>query len=233
MHTCTYAHMHICTHAHMHTCPPRAGAIASMTLPMARDLAKRGVRVNTIAPGLFHTPMTNPMKVRVDACVHVHVCMYVCILCMCVYVCVYVCMCVYVCSIMYVCMYVKVWREGGAKAGGIGGRILSSMPALIPRAPHRCAICLCQHALHMRYIHAMPMRYTRTCALCPTAPPQSICLLHVTTAATTVTTCYLHSCTRALVCCVLECVCPPMLRAPNVLHTVQCLDCLCSFEYDI
>jgi NAD(P)-dependent dehydrogenase (short-subunit alcohol dehydrogenase family) len=27
------------------------GAIASMTLPMARDLAKRGIRVNTIAPG--------------------------------------------------------------------------------------------------------------------------------------------------------------------------------------
>ena len=37
------------------------GGIAAMTLPMARDLAKRGIRVNTIAPGLFHTPMTAPM----------------------------------------------------------------------------------------------------------------------------------------------------------------------------
>jgi 3-hydroxyacyl-CoA dehydrogenase/3-hydroxy-2-methylbutyryl-CoA dehydrogenase len=28
-----------------------------MTLPIARDLAVMGVRVNTIAPGLFDTPM--------------------------------------------------------------------------------------------------------------------------------------------------------------------------------
>ncbi len=33
------------------------GAVASMTLPMARDLAKHGIRVNAIAPGLFKTPM--------------------------------------------------------------------------------------------------------------------------------------------------------------------------------
>jgi 3-hydroxyacyl-CoA dehydrogenase / 3-hydroxy-2-methylbutyryl-CoA dehydrogenase len=33
------------------------GAIAGMTLPAARDLAGRGVRVNTIAPGLFDTPL--------------------------------------------------------------------------------------------------------------------------------------------------------------------------------
>jgi len=33
------------------------GGIVGMTLPMARDLASRGVRVMTIAPGLFLTPM--------------------------------------------------------------------------------------------------------------------------------------------------------------------------------
>jgi len=33
------------------------GAIVSLTLPMARDLAKSGVRVMAIAPGIFKTPM--------------------------------------------------------------------------------------------------------------------------------------------------------------------------------
>lgn len=33
------------------------GAVAAMTLPMARDLAKTGIRVNCMAPGLFKTPM--------------------------------------------------------------------------------------------------------------------------------------------------------------------------------
>ena len=33
------------------------GAIASMCLPAAREFAQRGIRVMTIAPGLFHTPM--------------------------------------------------------------------------------------------------------------------------------------------------------------------------------
>lgn len=33
------------------------GAVAAMTLPMARDLAALGIRVNCIAPGLFKTPM--------------------------------------------------------------------------------------------------------------------------------------------------------------------------------
>ena len=33
------------------------GGIVSMTLPIARDLAKHGIRVCTIAPGLFNTPM--------------------------------------------------------------------------------------------------------------------------------------------------------------------------------
>ena len=33
------------------------GGIVGMTLPIARDLANKQVRVNTIAPGLFHTPL--------------------------------------------------------------------------------------------------------------------------------------------------------------------------------
>ena len=33
------------------------GGVASMTLPVARDLARDGIRVAAIMPGLFHTPM--------------------------------------------------------------------------------------------------------------------------------------------------------------------------------
>jgi NAD(P)-dependent dehydrogenase (short-subunit alcohol dehydrogenase family) len=33
------------------------GAIVSLTLPAARDLARHGIRVNTIAPGVFDTPL--------------------------------------------------------------------------------------------------------------------------------------------------------------------------------
>ena len=33
------------------------GGVLGMTLPIARDLAQVGIRVNTIMPGLFHTPM--------------------------------------------------------------------------------------------------------------------------------------------------------------------------------
>ncbi|XP_076474040.1 hydroxysteroid 17-beta dehydrogenase 10 isoform X3 [Bombus vancouverensis nearcticus] len=42
------------------------GAIVGMTLPLARDVAKLGIRVVTIAPGLFDTPMLEnlPEKVR-------------------------------------------------------------------------------------------------------------------------------------------------------------------------
>jgi len=32
-------------------------AVAGMTLPIARDLAREGIRVTTIAPGIFETPM--------------------------------------------------------------------------------------------------------------------------------------------------------------------------------
>lgn len=42
------------------------GAIVGMTLPIARDLAAAGIRVATIAPGLFDTPLlaSLPEKVR-------------------------------------------------------------------------------------------------------------------------------------------------------------------------
>jgi NAD(P)-dependent dehydrogenase (short-subunit alcohol dehydrogenase family) len=33
------------------------GGIVAMTLPIARELARFGIRVMTIAPGIFHTPM--------------------------------------------------------------------------------------------------------------------------------------------------------------------------------
>jgi NAD(P)-dependent dehydrogenase (short-subunit alcohol dehydrogenase family) len=33
------------------------GGIVGMTLPIARDLAREGIRVNTIAPGIFDTPL--------------------------------------------------------------------------------------------------------------------------------------------------------------------------------
>ena len=33
------------------------GGVAALTLPAARDLSNRGIRVNTIAPGLFDTPL--------------------------------------------------------------------------------------------------------------------------------------------------------------------------------
>ncbi|MBC7751894.1 MAG: 3-hydroxyacyl-CoA dehydrogenase [Candidatus Saccharibacteria bacterium] len=35
------------------------GGVVGMTLPLARDLAMIGVRVNTIAPGIFNTPLMN------------------------------------------------------------------------------------------------------------------------------------------------------------------------------
>ncbi|CAK9802621.1 3-hydroxyacyl-CoA dehydrogenase type-2 [Anthophora plagiata] len=43
------------------------GAIVAMTLPLARDFAKPGFRVVTIAPGVFDTPLLSslPEKVRV------------------------------------------------------------------------------------------------------------------------------------------------------------------------
>ncbi len=42
------------------------GGVAAMALPLARDLARHGIRVNAIAPGVFETPMAKalPDKVR-------------------------------------------------------------------------------------------------------------------------------------------------------------------------
>jgi len=43
----------------------KAGVIG-MTLPAARELARVGVRVVTIAPGLFHTPMVEGLSVEIQ-----------------------------------------------------------------------------------------------------------------------------------------------------------------------
>ena len=45
------------------------GGLVSMTLPMARDLAQHGIRVNTIAPGLFATPLMKTLPEAVQASV--------------------------------------------------------------------------------------------------------------------------------------------------------------------
>ena len=43
------------------------GGVASLTLPAARELARAGVRVMTIAPGLFHTPMVAQLPPEIQA----------------------------------------------------------------------------------------------------------------------------------------------------------------------
>ena len=43
------------------------GGLVGMTLPMARDLAQHGIRVNTIAPGLFATPLMKSLPEPVQA----------------------------------------------------------------------------------------------------------------------------------------------------------------------
>ena len=43
------------------------GGIVGMTLPMARDLASTGIRVMTIAPGIFKTPMLAGLPEEVQA----------------------------------------------------------------------------------------------------------------------------------------------------------------------
>ncbi len=42
------------------------GGIVGMTLPIARELANHGIRINTIAPGLFSTPMLSGMSEEVQ-----------------------------------------------------------------------------------------------------------------------------------------------------------------------
>ncbi|AJP58540.1 3-hydroxy-2-methylbutyryl-CoA dehydrogenase [Pandoraea vervacti] len=43
------------------------GGVASLTLPVARDLSRSGIRVMTIAPGIFETPMMLGMPAEVQA----------------------------------------------------------------------------------------------------------------------------------------------------------------------
>jgi NAD(P)-dependent dehydrogenase (short-subunit alcohol dehydrogenase family) len=43
------------------------GGVVGMTLPIARDLASHGIRVNTIAPGLFETPLLGSLPEDVKA----------------------------------------------------------------------------------------------------------------------------------------------------------------------
>ena len=43
------------------------GGVAAMTLPAARELARFGIRVMTIAPGIFETPMMAGMSEEVRA----------------------------------------------------------------------------------------------------------------------------------------------------------------------
>jgi NAD(P)-dependent dehydrogenase (short-subunit alcohol dehydrogenase family) len=49
------------------------GGVVGMTLPMAREFARIGVRVMTIAPGVFHTPMVDgmPPEVYTSLCAQV------------------------------------------------------------------------------------------------------------------------------------------------------------------
>ena len=42
------------------------GGVVGMTLPVARDLARSGIRVMTIAPGIFKTPMLIGMPQEVQ-----------------------------------------------------------------------------------------------------------------------------------------------------------------------
>ncbi len=42
------------------------GGVVAMTLPMARELARFGIRVNTVAPGIFWTPMVDGMPEAVQ-----------------------------------------------------------------------------------------------------------------------------------------------------------------------
>ena len=43
------------------------GGIAAMTLPLARDLSRAGIRVMTIAPGIFETPMLGELPEEAQA----------------------------------------------------------------------------------------------------------------------------------------------------------------------
>ncbi|SDO97336.1 NAD(P)-dependent dehydrogenase, short-chain alcohol dehydrogenase family [Pseudomonas arsenicoxydans] len=49
------------------------GGVAAMTLPAARDLARSGIRVMCIAPGIFETPMMAGMPQEVQEALAAHV----------------------------------------------------------------------------------------------------------------------------------------------------------------
>ncbi len=49
------------------------GGIVGMTLPMARDLSGQGIRVMTIAPGIFLTPMMAGMSEEIRECLAANV----------------------------------------------------------------------------------------------------------------------------------------------------------------
>jgi NAD(P)-dependent dehydrogenase (short-subunit alcohol dehydrogenase family) len=42
------------------------GGLVGLTLPLARDLAQWGIRVMTVAPGLFHTPLMAQLPAEVQ-----------------------------------------------------------------------------------------------------------------------------------------------------------------------
>jgi len=48
------------------------GGIVAMALPMARDLAREGIRVNTILPGFFETPIYAQMPPEVKTSLAAH-----------------------------------------------------------------------------------------------------------------------------------------------------------------
>ena len=54
------------------------GAIVGMTLPIARDLASQGIRVCTIAPGMFRKLRETDRETERGLCVCVCVCVCVC-----------------------------------------------------------------------------------------------------------------------------------------------------------
>lgn len=49
------------------------GGVASMILPMARELARTGIRVNAIAPGIFETPMVAGFSPEIRASLEANV----------------------------------------------------------------------------------------------------------------------------------------------------------------
>ena len=50
----------------MTTSTPSEASTVAMTLPMARELSRFGIRVMTIAPGIFWTPMVDGMPEAVQ-----------------------------------------------------------------------------------------------------------------------------------------------------------------------